>query len=81
MRKFIKITLATITALIVFVLVGQSMLFIGPMLAGWMIMLFDIDPIGSQNVKTLESLGNIFNLIFSGYLGYRVYKKITRVKE
>jgi len=51
------------------------------MLAGWMIMLFDIDPIGSQNVKTLESLGNIFNLIFSGYLGYRVYKKITRVKE
>ncbi|MEO1945697.1 MAG: hypothetical protein ABGY11_15455 [Candidatus Thioglobus sp.] len=77
MKVFFRKVFAIIAALIILALVSQSMLFIGPALSGWVIMYFDIEPIGSQNVKTLESLGNIFNLALSGYLGYKTYKKIA----
>ena len=44
-------------------------------------MFFNLDPIGSQGIKTLEASGEIIRLVLSVYLGYRTYKKITRTKE
>ena len=75
MKVFFRKVFAIIAAFIILALVSQSMLFIGPVLSGWVIMYFDIEPIGSQNVNTLESSGNIFKLALSWYLGYKTYKK------
>ena len=73
MRKI----LAFIVAFIVFALLGQFLILIGPALVGWTIYYFDVPPIGQQNVRTLESVGLIVNLFFSLYVGFKVYKKIA----
>jgi len=72
---------AFIIALFVFYLVGSFLGFIGPLLAGLVVMYFNLDPIGSQGIKTLEASGEIIRLVLSVYLGYRTYKKITRTRE
>lgn len=71
---------AFIVAFFVFWSVGLSIRIIGPMIAGVTIVVLGIEPIGSQDIKTLESLGNMVNLVFSGYLSYKVFKKIAKVK-
>jgi len=71
---------AFIVAFFVFALVGLSIRAIGPYFAGAIIMLFEIDPAGPNDAKTLEATGNIFNLIFSGYLSHKVYKNIAKTK-
>jgi len=70
---------AFIVAFFVFYLVGSFLGFIGPLLAGLVVMYFNLDPIGSQGIKTLEASGEIIRLVLSGYLGYRTYKKITKL--
>ena len=72
---------AFIVALFVFMLVGLSLRAISPFLAGVIIVLFDIAPASPNDVKTWESVGNIFNLVFSGYLGYKTYKSMAKTKE
>ena len=72
---------AFIVAFFVFALVGLSIRAIGPYFAGAIIMLFDIHPAGPNDVKTWEATGNIFSLIFSVYLGNKVYKNIAKTKE
>jgi len=70
---------AFIVAFFVFYLVGSFLGFIGPLLTGLAVMYFNLDPIGSQGIKTLESSGEIIRFVLSGYLGYRTYKKITKL--
>ena len=77
MKVFFRKVFAIVIAFLVLGLLVLLMRSIGPSLAGLILMYFDIEPIGSQDVKTLESLGNIFNLALSGYLGYKTYKKIA----
>ena len=81
MKVFFRKVFAIVIAFLVFGLLGLLIRSIGPPLTGLIIMYFDIEPIGSQGVKTLESVGNIFNLVFSGYLGYKTYKGIAKTKE
>ncbi len=81
MKVFFRKVFAIVIAFLVFGLLGLLIRSIGPPLTGLIIMYFDIEPIGSQGVKTLESVGNIFNLVFSGYLGYKTYKSIAKTKE
>ncbi len=69
---------AFIIALFVFYLVGSFLHFIGPYLAGIVIMYFNPDPIGSQGIKTLEASGELISFVLSGYLSYRTYKKIIK---
>jgi len=77
MKVFFRKVFAIVIAFLVLGLLVLLMRSIGPSLSGLIIMYFDIEPIGSQGVKTLESLGNIFNLALSGYLSYKTYKKIA----
>ncbi len=77
MKVFFRKVFAIVIAFLVLGLLVLLMRSIGPSLTGFIIMYFDIEPIGSQGVKTLESLGNIFNLALSGYLSYKTYKKIA----
>jgi len=72
---------AFIVALFVFGLVGLSMRVVAPLVAGIVITIFNLSPIDAQDIKTLESVGNIFNLIFSGYVATKVFKKMTKAKE
>ena len=73
---------AFIIALFVFYLVGSFLGFIGPLLAGLVLMYFYPDPASTPiSFETLEASGEIIRLVLSVYLGYRTYKKITRTKE
>ena len=79
------ITLRKVFAFIVAFLVagglGELLKLLGPVLAGWTIMAFDISPIGANGVGLLESIGNIVAVFLMLYVGIKVYKRITRVKE
>ena len=77
MKVFFRKVFAIIAAFLVLGLLILLMRSIGPPITGLVIMYFDIDPIGAQGVKTLESLGNMLNLALSGYISYKVYKKIS----
>jgi hypothetical protein len=73
---------AFIIALFVFYLVGSFLGFIGPLLAGLVLMNFYPDPASTPiSFETLAASGEIIRLVLSVYLGYRTYKKITRTKE
>jgi hypothetical protein len=68
-------------AFFAFGFIGLSLRAIGPLVAGVFIMTLGIEPMDSQDIKTLESVGNIFNLIVSGYIAIKVFKKIAKTKE
>ena len=78
--KIIKKIFAAFVALIVFYLFSRLLIVFGIVLAGYTISFFDIQP-NAVNADTLESVGLIANTIISGYVGLRVYKRMTRVKE
>ena len=79
-----RITLRKVFAFIVAFIVAGILVnlgrFIGPSLAGYIVVAFDI-PGGPNNARLLESVGNIFLLFIVLYISIKVYKRITRVKE
>ena len=79
--KIIKKIFAAFVALIVFVVLTRFLIILGMVLAGYTISFFNIQPGEGINPDTLESIGLIVNLFISGYVGLKVYKRITRVKE
>ena len=79
--KIIKKIFAAFAALIVFVVLTRFLIILGMVLAGYTISFFNIQPGEGINPDTLESIGLIANVFISGYVGLKVYKRITRVKE
>jgi hypothetical protein len=55
---------------------GLLLRFIGPVIGGGVVILFNLSPSPSL-AQNLESAGNIFGLIVSIYVGVKVYKKIV----
>ena len=80
MRITLKKVFAFIVAFIVAGILVNLGRFIGPSLAGYIVVAFDI-PGGPNNARLLESVGNIFLLFIVLYISIKVYKRITRVKE
>lgn len=79
-----KITLRKVFAFIVAFIVAGILVnlgrFIGPSLAGYIVVAFDI-PGGPNNASLLESFGNIILLFLVAYPSIKVYKKIAPSKE
>ena len=79
-----RITLRKVFAFIVAFIVAGILInlgrFIGPSLAGYIVVAFDI-PGGPNNARLLESVGNIFLLFIVLYISIKVYKRITRPKK
>lgn len=79
-----RITLRKVCAFIVAFLVagalGELLKLLGPYLGGYIVVAFDI-PGGPNNARLLESVGNIVAVFLMLYVGIKVYKRITRVKE
>ena len=79
-----RITLRKVFAFIVAFIVAGILVnlgrFIGPSLAGYIVVAFDI-PGGPNNARLLESVGNIFLLFIVLYISIKVYKRITRPKK
>ena len=55
--------------------------FLGPVLAGTIIGIFDIAPGGPRGASLLESVGNIVLLLIILPVSIKVYKKIAPSKE
>ena len=79
-----RITLRKVFAFIVAFIVAGILVnlgrFIGPSLAGYIVVAFDI-PGGPNNARLLESVGNIVAVFLMLYVGIKVYKRITRPKK
>ena len=78
MNIFFKKTFAVVVTLIVFALVTQILRFIAPVLVGILFAYFGAPSHEAISPETLEAVGNIANLVFSGYVGFKTYKKIVR---
>ena len=81
MGNIIKKIFAAFVALIVLYVFSRFLIVFGIVVAGYTISFFNIQPGEGINPDTLESIGLIANLFISGYVGLKVYKRITRVKE
>ena len=79
--KIIKKIFAVFIALFVFYYFSRFLIILGMVLAGYTISFFDIKPGEGIDPVTLESIGLIVNVFISGYVGLKVYKRMTRVKE
>jgi hypothetical protein len=81
MGKVIKKIFAAFVALIVFYVFSRFLIILGIVLVGYTISFLNIQPGEGIHPDTLESIGLIVNLFISGYVGIKVYKRMTRVKE
>ena len=79
--NIIKKIFAAFIALCVFYYFSRFLILLGIVLAGYTINFFDIQPGEGINPDTLESIGLIVNVLISGYVGLKVYKKIAPSKE
>ncbi|MDO8706474.1 MAG: hypothetical protein Q7J84_16160 [Sulfuricaulis sp.] len=57
--------------------IGKVLIFLGPFIGGVIVTVFDLSP-NPRLARNMESAGNIFVLIFSIYIGVKVYKNIIR---
>ena len=80
MGNIIRKIFAVFVALIVAGILVNLGRFIGPVLAGYIVVAFDI-PGGPSNARLLESFGNIILLILVWFPSVKVYKKIAPSKE
>lgn len=71
---------AFIVAFFVAGLLAEFGRLIGPAIGGYFVMAFDI-PGGPNNARFLESIGNILLFAIIVYVGIKVYKRMTRIKE
>jgi uncharacterized membrane protein len=81
MGNIISKVFAVFVALMAFYFVSRFLAIFEMVVAGYIIGFFNISPIGESRVMTLESIGLIINMSLSIYVGLKVYKRITRVKE
>ncbi|MDB4140129.1 hypothetical protein N9746_06430 [Candidatus Thioglobus sp.] len=81
LRIYLRKIFAAFIALVVFTYLGKFLILLGIVLAGYTINFFDIQPGEGINPDTLESIGLIVNVLISGYVGLKVYKKIAPSKE
>jgi hypothetical protein len=76
-RKIFALFVAFIVAGII-VNVGR---FLGPIIAGTIIGIFDIAPGGPNGARLLEAVGNIVLVFIILPVSIKVYKRMTRVKK
>lgn len=75
MNKMLRSIVGIIVALLGMGAIGQVLIFLGPFIGGVIVTVFDLSP-NPRLATNMESAGNIFVLIFSIYIGVKVYKKI-----
>ena len=78
-RKPLRVIWGIILGFSVFVIVSQVLRLLGPFVGGLVTIAFDLTP-DPRTADNLESVGNIFVLIVSFYLGIKSYKKIAGKK-
>ena len=76
MKKYFKMFFSLIGAFLIFAILSQLLIFLGPIIAGLFISALEI-PANPQLAKTMESIGNIFVFFISIYAGIRTYKKFN----
>ena len=74
--KIVRVVLGLLAAFFVFWIIGVTLRFIGPIMAGWVIGILKLAP-NRLHALTLESIGNIFSFIVSLYAAFKTYKKIA----
>ena len=77
LRKIFAVFIAFMVAGLI-VNVGR---FLGPVLVGTIIGIFDIAPGGPRGASLLESVGNIILVLIILPVSIKVYKRMTRVKK
>jgi len=66
-----------ILGILVFAIVGQVLIFLGPAIGGWIVIALERTTPNSRLANNLEAFGYIFVLIVSIYLGIKTYKKVA----
>jgi len=77
-----KKILAVVVALITISVTITILRFIVPVVGALTLGLFDIHVSESEEaLRNLEAFSNIFNLAVALYVGWKVYKRMTRLKD